>query len=395
LGRWDDHERAVAGVRLEGIELVRVDLALRRPVATSVGTHRERPVVYARVVTDRAEGWGECGALPGGTAVDPPLAAVWQALVGDGVLRLQRAATARGGELPAASGIAQLFNADPVGRLTAATLEMAVLDAELREAGISLAGRLGARRPEVVVGAVVGIPAGHQLGPLLDEVDAAVGAGAARVRVKIEPGWDFWPVCSVRERHPDLLLQADANGAYRLTSAGEDDARRLAALDPFGLACVEQPLPAGDLPALAELARLLLTPVALDESLTSLRRLNDALRDGACEVACLKPARLGGVFAARRAQEACAEAGVPAFVGGLFESGLGRSANAALATLPGFTLPGDLSAPSGYLVEDPCGYGTVHAGRLALADTPGVGPLAAAAALDRLAGERAWFPYPA
>ncbi|MGP8058138.1 MAG: enolase C-terminal domain-like protein [Acidimicrobiales bacterium] len=385
----------MAAVRLEGVELVRVDLALRRPVVTSAGAHRARPVIYARVVTDRAEGWGECGALAEGTAVDPPLDALWVSLAGDGVRRLVRAARARGGALPPAPAVARLFNADALGRLTAATLEMAVLDAELRDDGAPLAKRLGSRRAEVAVGAIVGIPDGRRLGPLLDEVDAAVSAGAARVRLKIEPGWDFWPVRSVRERHPDLALQVDANGAYRLTTDAEDDARRLAALDPFGLTCVEQPLAAGDLPALAQLATLLATPVALDESLTSLRRLDDALRYGACEVACLKPARLGGLFAARRAQASCAAAGVPAFMGGLFETGLGRSANAALASLPGFTLPGDLSSPAEYLVEEPCGYPTVREGRLSLSGAPGVGPAPDPSALDRLAVERAWFPCPA
>jgi len=379
-------------VKLAGFELVRVELGLQRPLATSAGTHLERPVLYVRVVTDEGEGWGECGALAHGTAVDPTLELVWRSLAHGGVERVTRAASARGGELPPASGVLALFNADPVGRFAAAAVEMAVLDAELRAAGTPLTARLGARRGEVAVGAVVGIPVGRDLGALADAVDAEVAAKSARVRLKIEPGWDFWPVRSVRERHPDLALQADANGAYRLGTDGDDDAGRLAALDPFGLACVEQPLPAPDLGALAHLAGLLTTPVGLDESLTSLRRLDDALRYGACGVACLKPARLGGLFAARRGQQACADAGVPAFVGGLFESGLGRSANLAVSGLGGFILPGDLSDPGGYLIEDPCGYPEVHEGRAVPPGAPGVGPAPSAGALVRLATERAWFP---
>ncbi len=381
-------------MRLAGVEVVRVALRLQRPLGTSAGTHLERPVLYVRVVTDEGEGWGECGALAGGTAVDPALDVVWRSLARDGVERLVRAARARAGALPPASGVLALFNADPVGRLAAAVIEMAVLDAELRAARRPLGSRLGARGGEVAVGSVVGIPAGRDLGALADAVDAEVAAKSARVRLKIEPGWDFWPVRSVRERHPDLALQVDANGAYRLGTDGDDDAGRLAALDPFGLTCVEQPLPAPDLGALAQLARLLTTPVGLDESLTSLRRVDDALRYGACGVACLKPARLGGLLAARRAQRACADAGVPAFVGGLFESGHGRSANLALSGLDGFTLPGDLRDPGGYLVEDPCGYPEVHEGRAVAPGVPGVGPAPSAGALARHTTERAWFPVP-
>jgi O-succinylbenzoate synthase len=379
-------------VRLEGVELLRVDLALRRPLGTSAGTHLERPVLYVRVVTDQGDGWGECGALAQGTAVDPALGSVWRSLAGGGVGRLVGAAAARGGELPAASSVAALYDDDPPGRLSAGAVEMAVLDAELRVAGTSLAARLGVPGCDVAVGAVVGIPTGRDLGALGDAVDAEVAAGTPRVRLKIEPGWDLGPVRSVRERHPALVLQADANGSYRLGTDGEDDAGRLGALDPFGLACVEQPLPAADLAALARLADLLDTPVCLDESLTSLRRLQDALRSGACEVACLKPSRLGGLLAARRAQRACVDAGVPAFVGGFFESGLGRSANLALAGLGGFTLPSDLSEPGRYLVEDPCGYPEVREGRLVASAAPGVGPAPAPGALGRLTRERAWFP---
>jgi O-succinylbenzoate synthase len=119
-----------------------------------------------------------------------------------------------------------------------------------------------------------------------------------------------------------------------------------------------------DLPAHARLAEFLETPVCLDESLTSVRRLTDAIRYRACEVACLKPGRLGGLLAARRAQAVCVEAGIPAFVGGFFETGFARSAHAGLATLPGFTLPGDLSDPSGYLARDPMPYLAIRTGRV-------------------------------
>jgi O-succinylbenzoate synthase len=251
---------------------------------------------------------------------------------------------------------------------------MAVLDAELRVAGISLAVRLGSDGGPVAAGAAVGIPVDRSVDGLLAEVDAQITAGAGRVRLKIEPGWDIEPVRAVRRAHPGLALQADANGAYRGAGGGEEAAERLVALDPFGLACLEQPLPPADLESHAALAEILATPVCLDESLGSRRRVTDAIRSGTCEVACLKPARLGGLFAARQALDACRSAGVPAFVGGFFETGLARSANAALATLPGFTLAGDLSDPAGYLEANPCPYDGPRDGWVVPPSVPGVGP---------------------
>lgn len=381
-------------MKLEGIRLHRVALRLRTAVGTAAGPHLERPVIFVEVVTDAAVGWGECGALAGGTAVDPELERMWAVMTGAGAGRLLTAARARGGEAPDASRVRALFDDAPVGHLAAAAFEMALLDAELRAAGRSLTEHLGvgANGTGVAVGAVVGIPEGRRPEPLLEQVDELVAAGYRRVRLKIEPGWDVAPVAAVRERHPDLALQVDANGAYRWGAPGPADARRLVALDRFGLACVEQPLPASDLPSHAELAALLETPLCLDESLSSYRRLVDAFRYGACEVACLKPARLGGVLAARQAQALCAEAGIPAFVGGFFETGLGRAANAAIATLPGFTLAGDLTSPDGYLEVNPCPYPEVRAGRVHPPAQPGVGSAPDPEVLAACPVETAWMP---
>lgn len=338
--------------KLEAVELFRADLRLRAPVGTANGVHDPRPVAFVRVVTAEAEGWGECAALGHGTTVDAAFADVWELLGAVGVPRLIAAAAARDGRLPPAGLVAGMYASGSAPHLVAATMEMAVLDAELRAAGEPLWRRLGAgddaARLGAPVGRLVGIPAERSI----DALVAAVGDAAprsARVRVKIEPGWDIEPVRALRAAFPVLDLQVDANGSYRLGGEGLDDAARLGRLDEYGLACVEQPLPPRDLTALAELARRLETPVALDESLTSLGRLRDALRYGACEVACIKPARLGGILRGRAAAERCLAAGVDAFVGGFFETGLARTANAALALHRGFTLPGDLSGPCEYL----------------------------------------------
>ncbi len=375
--------------RLVGVELVVASLRLRRPVGTSAGTHLERPTLFVRVATDAAEGWGEAGALPGGTLVDPPLDEVLDRLRQRTVPSLLTASAARGGEVPAAAQVGRLGGTAPADRLALAALELAVLDAELRAAGTSLAARLGVARADVRAGAVVGIPPGRELAALLDEVGQV--ADAPRVRMKIAPGWDVVPVAAVRDRWPDLALQVDANGAYgALDPDGAADA--LAALDPYGLTCIEQPLPPADLTASAALAARLATPVCLDESLTSLRRVVDAARYGAMSVACLKPARLGGVFAATRALAHCRSVGVEAFVGGLFEAGPGRAAGLALSALDGASLPGDVSAPASYLEETPCSYPPQRGWSLTPAATPGVGSDTDPGALGPMATARWWYP---
>ncbi len=387
-------------MQLTGVELVRADLAFRTEIGTAAGVHRVRPVLYVRVVardTDGGgdvEGWGECAALGEATAVDPPLDEVELLAVERAVPRLTAAAAARMGQLPAAAEVPQIFGTTPADRMLAAAFEMAVSDAELRVDGRSLADSLavGPGFEMVPVGAVVGIPGGRDLDGLLAAVADALADGSARLRLKIEPGWDHEPVRAVRAAYPDLVIQVDANGSYRAT---DDDVAALARLSDFGVLCVEQPLPPADLVALAQLAEKLPLPICLDESLTTPRRVVDALRNGACAMACLKPGRLGGMRATRRAHAACAEANVPAFVGGFFETGLGRSSNLALAarlSQDATGLVSDLGDPAGYLTVDPCGYPPVVDGWVRVPAQPGVGHAPDAAVLERLEAPRRWFP---
>jgi O-succinylbenzoate synthase len=343
-------------------------------------------------VGGEGEGWGECAAMSEGTSVDPSTDEVEEAAAAWGVTRLETAAMARGGELPSEAEIRPLFGSTPVDHMLAAAFEMAVADAGLRLAGRSLAESLevGPGFESMPVGVAVGIPSGRDVGALRQQVAAAVDGGAARVRLKIAPGWDAVPVQAVREAHPDLVLQADANGAYRM-----EEADQLQDLVPFGLLCVEQPLPPPDLAAHAELARRIDVPICLDESLSSPRRVADAIRYEACRVACLKPGRLGGLRATMVAHAACAAAGVSVFVGGFFEAGLGRASNLALAARlaqDATGLVGDLSEPSDYLAVDPCGYPEVRNGWVRLGGEPGVGLWPRGTDLENLAARRRWFP---
>jgi O-succinylbenzoate synthase len=247
-----------------------------------------------------------------------------------------------------------------------AAIETAVLDAQLRVAGVSLAHHLGATRSRVVAGVSVGITG--SIGALLDAVGAYVEAGYRRVKLKIEPGWDVEPVRAVRERFTDVALQVDANGAYAL-----EDAAHLGRLDAFDLLMLEQPLPEADIRGHALLARLITTPVCLDESITSAASAADAIAAGACAIVNVKPGRVGGYLEARRIHDVCEARGVPVWCGGMLETGIGRAGNIALAALPNFLLPGDLSASDRYYETDVTPPFVLDDGHLAVPTGPGLG----------------------
>ncbi len=354
-------------MRIEEVEAFVVGLSLIREVQSAGLRHADKTTVFVKVRTDTGSGWGECAAYPGAREPDPSIDAVEPGAIDAVAARLVAAVSA--GSCSSALAAASACDPRSVAEQTvAAALEMALLDVELRSDRRPLADVVGADRREVETGSLVGIPERRDLGPFLAEVQAALEAGARRLRVKIEPGWDHRPLEALRERHGDLLIQADANGSY-----GRSSLPALHRLDAYGLRCLEQPFAPDDLEGHRRLADAMATPICLDESLWSLAQVHRALAAGACRVACLKPGRLGGVAATVAAAEACAAAGVDCFMGGFFESGLGRSVNAAVAGRPEFTLPGDLSDPAGYLVENPFSYLEIDDGLVRLSTSPGVG----------------------
>jgi O-succinylbenzoate synthase len=369
LARWSALG-ASSELFLTGAEVTLVGLDLRRPVGTAVGSHEQRPVVMVQLMVEgpggRTVGWGECAALADTTYDKEDAAGAFTTLTQELLPRLTSGRSGRSGgsapmPLPGPSALADHLR--PVGvPLAFAAVEMAVADAHLRAAGVSLAEVLGLtdgydhepdvpghdpQRIWVPVGAVVGTSGNVET--LLAQVDAHVEAGFARVKLKIGPGWDVVPVTAVRHRHLDLQLQVDANGSYSRT-----DITHLIELDGLDLACIEQPFPSDDVEGHALLARSMHTPVCLDESLHSPDSVRSALAMGACEVVCVKPARLGGLTAALEVYRDCTGTGTgtPLWVGGMFESGYARSVNTALAALPGFVLPGDLAPAATYLTED-------------------------------------------
>lgn len=352
-------------MKLTGVELRRIAMPLVAPFRTSFGTETERDVLLLRVVTDAAEGWGECSAMS-----EPRYSAEYVAGAADVLRRflipaLAATQAARGGlDAPAVGAALAGFTGHQMAR---AALEMAVLDAELRAAGRSFARELGAVRDRVPCGVSVGIM--DSIPELLAAVGGYLAEGYLRIKLKIEPGWDIAPVRAVRERFgAEVLLQVDANTAYTLA-----DARHLAGLDPFDLVLIEQPLAEEDVLGHADLAGTIRTPICLDESITSARTAAAALRLGACQVVNIKPGRVGGYLEARRIHDLCHAQGVPVWCGGMLETGLGRAANVALAALPGFVLPGDTSASGRYYRTDITAPFVLDRGHLAVPSGPGLG----------------------
>ena len=326
-------------MKVNGFELRRITLPLVSPFRTSFGTQTSRDVLLVRADTPDAEGWGEC------VAMSEPLYSSEYVEGAEHVMRHHM--------IPRLLSVDDLTASDVAVRLAPvrghpmakAALEMAVLDAELKAHGVSFAAHLGAVRTEVDSGVSVGIM--DSIDALLAAVSGYLEAGYMRIKLKIEPGWDVEPVRAVRETWPGVLLQVDANAAYTLA-----DARHLARLDPYDLILIEQPLPEDEMRAHAELARVVRTPICLDESITSARAAADAIALGACSIVNIKPGRVGGYLEARRVHDVCASHGLPVWCGGMLETGIGRAANVALAALPNFTLPGDTSASDRYYHAD-------------------------------------------
>jgi O-succinylbenzoate synthase len=338
-----------------------------------------------------AEGWGECTALPGPTYSSEYTAGAVEVSEAYLLPALLSAKVATAGDVTPALAAVKGH------KMAKSAFEAALLDAELRAAGLPMARFLASLsrsgeppKPFVVAGVAVGLH--RSVEELLDEVERYVAEGYLRVKLKIAPGWDDIPLGEVRECWPDLVVFADANGAYAALSAAEAS-ERLRRLDRYGLACIEQPLGDDDLAGHRGLAGELRTPLCLDEALTSVASVTAALDMGACSVVNVKAGRLGGYLEAVRVHDLCADRGVPVWCGGMVETGIGRSANIALASLPNFVLPGDLSASGRFFDQDLAGpLDLAPGGTISVPSGPGSGVTVSAGALGAFATWRRWYP---
>jgi O-succinylbenzoate synthase len=348
---------------LREVELRRIRLPLVRAFRTANDTTGTKEALLVRVRTDDGEGWGECGAQASPVYLAETIDTARLVLRDHLVPRAFAGAS---------------FD-DVRGNAAAkAALECALLDARLRTQGFPLSRWLGGERSHVDAGVTIGMVDDEV--ELLDLATGYVEQGYRRIKLKIEPGADVEPIATVRSKLGDgIALQADANGSYTLS-----DVDRLAALDEYSLQCIEQPLPPDALGEHAILALRLRMPICLDESIGSARVASDAIAMGACRIVNVKAARVGGLDAARRIHDVCAARDTPTLAGGMLETGIGRAALVALASLPNFTIPGDLSASDRYfahdIVTEPF---ELDGGRLRVPTAPGLGVDVALDVLDR------------
>jgi o-succinylbenzoate synthase len=315
-------------------------MPLREPFVTSFGPTTERHVVLVRLTdADGRVGWGEAAPLDHPFYLPDTVSGAFAVIVEYAVPACLRAEPTHPRDAAAAMGG---IRGNTFAR---AGVEQAFWVLEAVRTARSLGRLFGAERDRIAVGESLGIK--DTVDALLEEVALRLEEGYRRIKLKVAPGWDVDVVAAVRDAvGPGVMLQVDANAAYTM-----DDAEHLARLDAFDLACIEQPLEYDDLLGHAELQQRLATPICLDESLRSARDVRTALRIGACRNVNLKPGRVGGITESLAIHELCRDQGVPLWCGGMLESGVGRAANIALAGLPGFDQPADMS-PAAILYEE-------------------------------------------
>jgi len=328
--------------RIESIVMREIALTLKEPFQISSGTQSRRRIVLVELRdADGFEAWGECaaGELPSYSYETADTA--WIAI------RDWVAPRVLGRTFAGPQEIHPLLEHNFRGHnMAKAAVEMAVWDLAARRAGVSLSRLLGGTRPSIQVGISLGIQATPAA--LVDRARQAIERGYRKVKIKVKPGSDVEFVRAVREElGPEAPLMVDANNAYSLA-----DTSALEALDDLGLMMFEQPLDHEDLMRHAELQKRLKTPLCLDESITSLDRAEDMIALKSGRIINIKAGRVGGHAQSKAIHELCQQNGIPVWCGGMLESGVGRAHNVALASLPNFTLPGDVSPSERYWERD-------------------------------------------
>lgn len=326
-------------MKLDQLTLFHVRMPLVAPFETSFGRIDHRECVIVRVEADGLTGWGEVVADHDPGYSYETTGTAWH------ILSEFAAPLLLGKNVTDAEDFQRRLAQIRGHHLAKAGVEMALWDLLGKGEGRSLKHMLGGRRRTVPVGVSVGLQRSPQM--LVKMVENYVSQGYARIKIKIKPGRDVGDAAAVRKALPDIRLQVDANSAYNLQTAPV-----LQPLDDLDLLLIEQPLQEDDIWEHHLLQERFRTPICLDESITTPQQARAALEMGACKIINIKPGRLGGLSQALAVHELCREEGVPVWCGGMLETGIGRASNLALASLPGFALPGDISASDRYYVRD-------------------------------------------
>jgi O-succinylbenzoate synthase len=329
-------------IELQRIVLREIRLPLKEPFRISSGVVKDRRICLLQLFdADGTVAWSECVAGENPNYSAETIDTAWLAIREWLSPRVLSTSIAHPAAVPA------LLEKGICGHnMAKAAVEMGCWDLAARQQRISLSQLLGGTRDRVATGISIGIQASPDA--LAQRARAAFDQGYRKIKVKIEPGADIDYVRAVRkELGPSVHMMADANSAYTLA-----DAAHLVQLDAFNLIMIEQPLSRDDLLRHAELQKRLATPICLDESITSVDRAEDMISLGAGRIINIKPGRVGGFTVSKGIHDLCQRRGIPVWCGGMLESGVGRAHNVALASLPNFTLPGDLSPSARYWTRD-------------------------------------------
>lgn len=326
-------------MKIESITLREVQMRLKAPFETSFGVSHQRRIILVEVIADGVSGWGEVTAseTPGYNSETTDTA--WH-VISDFV-----APALIGRAIESASECPLLLASIRGHEMAKSGVENALWDAEARLNGVPLTKLLGGTLDEISSGVSLGIRENPQ--SLVHRVEEELRSGYQRIKLKIKPGKDLEYVAAVRKEFPNILLSVDANSAYRL-----EDAAHLRELDQYNLLMIEQPLNWDDIYAHSKLQSQIKTAICLDECINNARHALTAIELKACRIINVKLGRVGGHTEARRVEELCRTYAIPVWCGGMLETGIGRAHNIAMSTLPGFSLPGDVSASKRYWAED-------------------------------------------
>lgn len=328
-------------IRLKQIELVEIRMPLKEPFQISSGTQSDRRIFLLRLADqDGLEVWAECVATELPTYTYETIDGAWIAI------RDWVAPRVLGVEFKDPREIHPVLEKNFRGHnMSKAAVEMGCWGLTAARQGLPLSKLVNGTRAKIPTGISIGIQASPDA--LAEKAKTAAKEGYRKLKLKIKPGMDVEFVKAVRAALPDAPLMADANNAYTL-----DDSATLAKLDRFGLIMLEQPLDWQDFVRHAELQKRLKTPICLDESISNVDRAQDMLTLKAGRIINIKPGRVGGFRQAIAIHDLCQQYGIPVWCGGMLESGIGRAYNVALASLPNFSLPGDVSPSARYWQTD-------------------------------------------
>jgi len=326
-------------VRVEAITLRKLRMRLKAPFETSFGVTHERTVLLTEILADGVTGWSEVTLSNGPHFNSECVETAWP------VIRTFLAPLVLGKDVATAAEVPSIFSAIRGHEMARAGIENALWDIEAQQKNVPLSKLLGGTQSEIACGVSMGLQACPEI--LLEKVATELRSGYQRIKLKIKPGKDLEYVRAVRKANPEILLSVDANSAYTLA-----DTAHLKRFDEFNLLMMEQPLWWDDIVNHAKLQKQLQTPICLDESIRHARDAEAAIELGAARVINIKLGRVGGHSSACEIQALCRARGVPAWCGGMLECGIGRAHNIAIASLPGYTLPGDVSASDRYWKED-------------------------------------------